>query len=47
MGELPKPKSNEEIKKDNKDILGSDNQDVGPREKSEIENIFLEEIRKN
>ena len=47
MGELPKPKSNEEIKKDGKDILGSTNQDVGPREKSEIENIFLEEIRKN
>ena len=47
MGELPKPKSNEEIKKDNKDILGSANQDAGPIEKSEIENIFLEEIRKN
>ena len=47
MGELPKPKSNEEIKKDKKNILGSINQDAGPKEKSEIENIFLEEIRKN
>ena len=42
MGELPEPKSSSNIKKD-KDILESD----GDKEKSELENILLEEIRKN
>ncbi len=47
MGELPKPNSSGEIKKENKDILGNLGEDGGQKEKSELENIFLEEIRKN
>ena len=44
MGELPKPKSESEIKKENKSILEKKD---GVEEKSELENILLEEIRKN
>ena len=47
MGELPKPKSNEGVKKGNKNILGSSNEVEKPDEKSGLENILLEEIRKN
>ena len=47
MGELPKPKSSGETKKGNKEIIGKASEDGGLREKSELENIFLEEIRKN
>ena len=47
MGELPKPRSESEIKKENKNILGVVKEDNKSQEKSEIENIFLEEIRKN
>ena len=43
MGELPEPKSSSEIEKNNKKILESDSD----KEKSELENILLEEIRKN
>ena len=44
MGELPKPKSESEIKKENKSILEKKD---SVEEKSELENILLEEIRKN
>ena len=48
MGDLPLPKSKGKIKNDNKDILGNiDKGAENSREKSELENIFLEEIRKN
>jgi len=48
MGDLPLPKSKDKIKNDNKDILGNINRgEEKSREKSELENIFLEEIRKN
>ena len=47
MGELPKPNSSGEIKKENKDILRNSGEDGEQKEKSELENIFLEEIRKN
>ena len=47
VGELPKPNSSGEIKKENKNILVIESEDAGQREKSELENIFLEEIRKN
>jgi len=43
MGELPEPKSSSETEKYNKKILESDSD----KEKSELENILLEEIRKN
>ena len=43
MGELPMPKSESEIKKENKSILEKKN---GVEDKSELENILLEEIRK-
>ena len=46
MGELPKPNSSGETKKD-KNFLESINEGVKSDEKSELENIFLEEIRKN
>ena len=46
MGELPKPNSNGDIKK-NKTVLETISEDVKSDEKSELENIFLEEIRKN
>ena len=45
MGELPKPKSDKDIKRNNENILESANENQ--KEKSEIENILLEEIRKN
>ena len=45
MGELPKPKSDKDTKGKNESILESANENQ--KEKSEIENIFLEEIRKN
>ena len=46
MGELPKPKSS--IKKnENNNILGSVSENTKSEEKSELENIFLEEIRNN
>ena len=44
--ELPKPRSESEIKKENKNILGVVKEDNKSQEKSEIENILLEEIRK-
>lgn len=47
MGELPKPNSIGETKKENKNVLGSVSEGVKSDEKSELENIFLEEIRKN
>tara|TARA_B100001057_G_scaffold489221_1_gene575039 strand:+ start:71 stop:361 length:291 start_codon:yes stop_codon:yes gene_type:complete len=47
MDELPKPKSDNQIKKDNKNILGSSDERTNSGEKSELENILLEEIRKN
>ena len=46
MGELPKPRSDNETK-ENKNILGVLSEDNKSDEKSELENIFLEEIRKN
>ena len=46
MGELPKPNSNGDIK-NNKTVLETISEDVKSDEKSELENIFLEEIRKN
>ena len=47
MGELPKPRSDSKTRKENKNILGVMNESDKSEEKSEIENIFLEEIRKN
>ena len=47
MGELPKPNSSGGTKKENKSVLGSVSEGVKSEEKSELENIFLEEIRKN
>ena len=47
MGELPIPKSESEIKKNNRSILESKGINEEPNKKSELENIFLEEIRKN
>ena len=47
MGELPKPRSNSETNKENKNILGVVSESDKIEEKSELENIFLEEIRKN
>ena len=47
MGELPKPGSEDERDKKNKNILETANEDGNSKEKSELENIFLEEIRKN
>tara|TARA_Y200000002_G_C22201848_1_gene463668 strand:- start:161 stop:451 length:291 start_codon:yes stop_codon:yes gene_type:complete len=47
MGELPKPNSSGGTKKENKNVLGSVSEGVKSDEKSELENIFLEEIRKN
>ncbi|MDC3152229.1 DUF3035 domain-containing protein [Pelagibacteraceae bacterium] len=47
MGELPKPKSGIQSKKDNKSILEKVGEGEKTTEKSELENIFLEEIRKN
>jgi hypothetical protein len=46
MGELPKPRSDKENKKENKNILGGMSESNNSEEKSELENIFLEEIKK-
>ena len=47
MGELPKPNSSGEIKERNKNVLDTVSGDIKTDEKSELENIFLEEIKKN
>ena len=47
MGELPKPKSKNVTEKNNKNILGNGGEIKNSGEKSELENILLEEIRKN
>ena len=47
MGELPRPNTSSEVKKDNKSILEAGKEDDKSREKSQLENIFSEEIRKN
>tara|TARA_A100001011_G_C13656866_1_gene573960 strand:+ start:206 stop:496 length:291 start_codon:yes stop_codon:yes gene_type:complete len=47
MGELPKPNSSGEVKKKNKNVLDTVSGDIKTDEKSELENIFLEEIKKN
>ena len=47
MGELPKPNTSGDIKKGNKRILETNSEDQKSGEKSELEKIFLEEIRKN
>tara|TARA_B100001778_G_scaffold229268_1_gene190635 strand:- start:409 stop:696 length:288 start_codon:yes stop_codon:yes gene_type:complete len=47
MGELPKPNSGSNNKKDNENILGSIGESKSSEEKSELENILLEEIKKN
>ena len=47
MGELPKPRSDNETKKENKNILETMSESGKSEEKSELESIFLEEIRKN
>tara|TARA_B100001057_G_scaffold472320_1_gene535504 strand:- start:787 stop:1080 length:294 start_codon:yes stop_codon:yes gene_type:complete len=48
MNELPKPRTNNsEVKKDNESILDTAKGDGKSEEKSELENIFIEEIRKN
>ena len=46
MGELPKPNSNGDIK-NNKTVLETISEDIKSDEKSELENIFLEEIKNN
>ena len=43
MGKLPQPNSNKTSRVDNKYILINDS----PKEKSRLENILLEEIKKN
>ncbi len=47
MGELPKPKSGSNNKKDNENIFSSVSEDKTLEERSELENIFLEEIKKD
>ena len=47
MDELPKPRSDNETKKENKNILETMSESDKSEEKSELESIFLEEIRKN
>ena len=47
MGELPKPKANGQDDRENKGILGSIKEKTISEEKSELENVLLEEIRKN
>ena len=47
MGELPKPGSDSETNRENKNIFGVLSESEKSEEKSELENIFLEEIRKN
>ncbi len=46
MGELPKPKSSANTKKDTKEsILKTNNGEENSQEKSELESIFLEELK--
>ena len=47
MGELPVPSSNKKKEKDNRSILGAASEGQKQNERSELENILLEEIRKN
>ena len=47
MGELPVPSSNKKKEKDNRSILGAASEGQKQKERSELENILLEEIRKN
>ena len=47
MSELPIPRSNSETNKESKNIFGVVSESDKTEEKSELENIFLEEIRKN
>ena len=49
MGELPKPGSKKETKKGKENILekAKASKSAQPEEKSELENIFLEEMRRN
>ena len=47
MGELPKPKSSDEVGAKNKSISEDKSDDTRSKEKSDLENILLEEIRKN
>ena len=47
MGELSIPRSNSETNKESKNIFGVVSESDKTKEKSELENIFLEEIRKN
>ena len=46
MGELPVPKSSSNVENNNTNILGSSGSEGKSKEKSELENIFLEEIKK-
>ncbi len=47
MGELPAPNSNKKKEEGNRSILGAASEGQKPKERSELENILLEEIRKN
>tara|TARA_Y100000591_G_scaffold316828_1_gene325831 strand:- start:1601 stop:1891 length:291 start_codon:yes stop_codon:yes gene_type:complete len=47
MGELPKPNANGQDDRENQGVLGSIKEKTISEEKSELENILLEEIRKN
>ena len=47
MGELPKPNNEDQVKKDKKSILETVGESEQSDEKSALENILLEEIRKN
>ncbi len=47
MGELPKPNANGQDDRENQGVLGSIKEKTISEEKSELENVLLEEIRKN
>ena len=47
MGELPRPKTNNQDDTENTNISGSIKENTASEEKSKLENILLEEIRKN
>ena len=47
MGELPKPGSKKETKKRKENILEKASEGGQSEEKSELENIFLEEMKRN
>tara|TARA_B100001057_G_scaffold403911_1_gene416339 strand:- start:353 stop:676 length:324 start_codon:yes stop_codon:yes gene_type:complete len=47
VGELPRPNTSSEDKKNKKGILETAEDDETSKEKSRIENVFLEEIRNN